>query len=222
MSVLSNHDIKVALQQEAVVIEPFNEDNLSTSSYDVCLGEYYYREQTESKHLNVFNIYDQEQVQRVWGNPIKAGRAEQYAFQLGEDLSGFKDEDQIIILRPGESILAHTQEFIGGRKNITTMMKARSSLGRSFINVCQCAGWGDVGFVNRWTMEITNRSPHHHIPLLVGERIAQIVFFNTGHVEGDYTDKGSYQPFKDIDRLAETWDPSAMLPRTKRKNSTNG
>ena len=24
------------------------------------------------------------------------------------------------------------------------MMKARSSLGRNFIEVCKCAGWGDV------------------------------------------------------------------------------
>ncbi|MCX8513508.1 MAG: hypothetical protein ORN26_00305 [Candidatus Pacebacteria bacterium] len=43
-------------------------------------------------------------------------------------------------MRPGETILAHTNEFIGGRNHITTMMKARSSMGRSFIEVCKCAG----------------------------------------------------------------------------------
>ena len=47
-------------------------------------------------------------------------------------------------LHPGETILAHTQEFIGGRECVTTMMKARSSLGRVFVAVCKCAGWGDV------------------------------------------------------------------------------
>jgi hypothetical protein len=33
---------------------------------------------------------------------------------------------------------------------VTTMMKARSSLGRNFIEICKCAGWGDVGYINRW------------------------------------------------------------------------
>lgn len=31
------------------------------------------------------------------------------------------------------------------RKTVTTMMKARSSMGRNFIEVCKCAGWGDIG-----------------------------------------------------------------------------
>jgi hypothetical protein len=57
------------------------------------------------------------------------------------------------------------------------MMKARSTWGRNFITVCKCAGWGDVGYVNRWTMEIANSSRNKHIPLVVGRRIAQIVFF---------------------------------------------
>lgn len=65
------------------------------------------------------------------------------------------------------------------------MMKARSSLGRNFIEVCKCAGWGDVGYINRWTMEITNNSRYYSIPLVVGRRIAQIVFFDTeGTLEG--------------------------------------
>lgn len=58
-------------------------------------------------------------------------------------------------------------------------MKARSSLGRNFIEICKCAGWGDVGYVNRWTMEITNNSRYYTIPLVVGRRVAQIVFFET-------------------------------------------
>jgi deoxycytidine triphosphate deaminase len=79
----------------------------------------------------------------------------------------------------GETILAHTNEFIGGRETVTTMMKARSSMGRNFIEVCKCAGWGDIGYVNRWTMEITNNSRFYSIPLVVGRRIAQIVFFDS-------------------------------------------
>lgn len=47
-------------------------------------------------------------------------------------------DDQLIWIRPGETILGHTNEFIGGRRTVTTMMKARSSLGRNFIEVCKC------------------------------------------------------------------------------------
>jgi dCTP deaminase len=94
------------------------------------------------------------------------------------------------------------------------MMKARSSLGRSFIEVCKCAGWGDVGYVNRWTMEITNNSEHYHIPLVVGRRIAQIVFFETGPIlTTDYSKNGKYQSSEDLEEIKRKWNPSLMLPR---------
>lgn len=52
-------------------------------------------------------------------------------------LKGIKPTDEIIWLAAGETILAHTREYIGGRGNVTTMMKARSSLGRNFIEVAE-------------------------------------------------------------------------------------
>ena len=94
------------------------------------------------------------------------------------------------------------------------MMKARSSMGRSFISVCKCAGWGDVGYVNRWTMEIQNTSNKYYIPLVVGRRIAQLVFFETGPIEGkDYADGGKYQTGKTLAELKKNWKPEMMLPR---------
>jgi hypothetical protein len=91
---------------------------------------------------------------------------------------------RVSCVQPGETILGHTNEFLGGRKTVTvsnaaahiivcgphgsgapmmdhrvfeadhrlfsafvvrvnkqTMMKARSSMGRNFIEVCKCAGW---------------------------------------------------------------------------------
>ena len=56
-------------------------------------------------------------------------------------------------------------------------MKARNSIGRSLLNVCSCAGQGDVGYYNRWTMELYNQDNKvRSIVLVVGRRIAQIVF----------------------------------------------
>ncbi len=218
MSVVSNTRVMQAMEEGSIVIEPFNKSHLSTSSYDVCLGENYYRPQTGMLG-NIFNIYDSEHVQRVWGDPQIAQSVEEHHKFIKSYLldAKFKADDKIILLAPGETILAHTDEFIGGRNTITTMMKARSSLGRSFITVCKCAGWGDVGYVNRWTMEITNVSTNYSIPLLVGERIAQIIFFDAPDCEGDYSDVGSYQTTTDIAQLKANWQPSSMLPRTKRK-----
>ena len=128
----------------------------------------------------------------MWGEAKLAEKVSDFCSRVPVELENLAPEDRIIWIKPGETILAHTNEFIGGRGSVTTMMKARSSLGRNFIEVCKCAGWGDVGFINRWTMEITNNSRFYSIPLVVGRRIAQIVFFDTeGTLEGrSYADTG--------------------------------
>ena len=130
------------------------------------------------------------------------------------DWKGIKEDDKVILLGPQETILAHTEEFIGGRNHITTVMKARSSLGRNFIEVCKCAGWGDVGYINRWTMEVTNNSMYHKIPLIVGRRIGQIIFFETGEIRGKgYSNEGKYQVTDDIEDMKASWSPDSMLPK---------
>lgn len=65
-------------------------------------------------------------------------------------------------------------------------------------------------------MEITNRSLDYKIPLVVGERVAQIIFFKTGSVHGSYKDKGNYQTTNDLEELKRNWKPEMMLPRTQR------
>ena len=88
-------------------------------------------------------------------------------------------------------------------------------MGRSFLEVCKCAGWGDIGYVNRWTMEITNNSRIYRIPLVVGRRIAQIVFFATEEIseQESYEVTGKYQTSNSISILEREWQPTSMLPR---------
>lgn len=212
---LSDKRILEAMKAGDIVIEPFIRSNLSTSSHDVTLGEYYFREKAPALLENVYNIYDREHVERIWGvSPERARTARDIFKQYHKAVENIRPDDKVIMIGPGETILAHTNEFIGGRNHITTMMKARSSLGRSFIAVCKCAGWGDVGYVNRWTMEITNHSTHYHVPLVVGSRIAQIVFFETGEIlERDYTGQGKYQTRGKLAEVKKGWRPTDMLPR---------
>ena len=71
-----------------------------------------------------------------------------------------------------------------------------------------------MGFINRWTMEITNNSRFYTIPLVVSRRIAQIVFFHVGPVlKGDYSSTGKYQSTKILKKMKKEWNPTSMLPK---------
>ena len=76
-------------------------------------------------------------VRRIWGEMCVAETHEEWSKRTGIVLENIAPDEKIIWIQPGETILAHTQEFIGGRGSVTTMMKARSSLGRNFIEVCK-------------------------------------------------------------------------------------
>jgi len=132
-----------------------------------------------------------------------------------------RDDVKAIILEPNESILAHTEEFIGGTNRIKGDMACRSSYGRIGIAVCMCAGLGDVGYYDRWTFEIKNKNELNTLVLFVGEPIAQIYFYKfDSPVHGNYSDKGHYQNIKyhggniiDVNRLLFNWKPENMLPK---------
>ena len=212
---LSDRKILEEKKKGDIVIEPFDRKNLATSSYDVTLGEFYFREKPSKYDHNIYNIWSKSHTDHVWGTkPERAKKASEVFKKYKFRWEGIRPSDKVILLQPGETILAHTNEFIGGRNHITTMMKARSSMGRNFVEVCKCAGWGDVGFFNRWTMEITNNSVNYAIPLVVGRRIAQIIFFETGPIlDTNYADKGKYQTSQDIKEMKKTWKPESMLPK---------
>lgn len=208
---LSDKDILHQKEKGNIIIEPFDPSQLATSSYDVKLGEHYFREHRQN--FDIYNIWSEGETKKVWGEPLRAQPAHNL---LPSDFTfdGIHPDDLVILLAPGETILGHTQEFIGGRKVVTSKMQARSSIGRNFIEVCKCAGWGDVGFFNRWTMEITNNSRCYSIPLVVGRRVAQIIFFYTGPIlEDDYAKEGKYQTSNNLAELQRSWNPSMMLPR---------
>ena len=75
--------------------------------------------------------------------------------------------------------------------------------------------------MNRWTMEVTNNSRYYSIPLVVGRRIAQIVFLATDGVlsgaagggQGSYERAGKYQSSDQLAVVQRDWRPSDMLPK---------
>jgi dCTP deaminase len=218
MSVLSKPEILQHYQAGNIIIDPFNLNSVANTSYDVRLGKYYYK-QSEMKHVEIFNPFSQNSMEKLYSKVEEAVPVSSIKSKLNL-FENLKPSDLLILIAPGETVLAHTQEFIGGLNGvgdlpaITTEMRARSSIGRIGIGVCKCAGWGDIGYVNRWTMEITNFS-NSTIPLPVGLRIAQIIFHATKPVEESdkYHTKGKYQKTTDVEILKKNWKPSDMLPK---------
>lgn len=213
---LSRDAILRHFKEGYIVIDPFDEKKLKTTSYDVTLGEWFWREGHPEGRATVHNLYDEASTRRVWQGPYQAERAQGVGDRLGLPLHNIQPDHEIILLRPGETILAHTKEFIGGREKIVGKMYARSSLGRNFVEVCKDAGWGDVGYFNRWTMEVTNNSQYFTIPLVVGRRIAQMVFYEVEPLRAtpDYVKEGGkYQRSQDIGEVKRSWNPEMMIPQ---------
>ncbi len=183
---LADKRIVEELDAGNIVIDPFDIRQLGTNSYDCRLGSWYFQ---PTKFSEVVDFTDEVQSGAFWGEPIHAVNA--------------------IVVKPGTTILAHTQEVVGARNGITTTMHARSSIGRSSLSVCKCAGVGDVGYISRWTMEISNHSTCS-ISIPVGIRICQIKFDFVGETlkqyDGKYLHEGVWTPYDMLPRLYEDWD----------------
>lgn len=216
MGVYSNTDIKAAIQTGQLVFHPYVEEYVNGSSVDVTLGNWYYK--IERRNLGgVYNPFDPKSVGRYFEGPFEAEPHEQWCDRQSRKLfNGIPADHPIIVLEPGERILAHTHEYVGVKGDATSTMQARSTWGRNGVAVCLDAGWGDPGYVNRWTMEIYNMNQRDAVILPVGERIAQIVFYATGPVESEYHKlSGKYQDSlaDDLKTLVKSWKPQRMLPK---------
>jgi dCTP deaminase len=182
---LSDRRILEEMGRGNIVIDPFDQQQLGTNSYDVRLGEWFFE---SNRNLLVVDFTREEDTRAFWGEPRRA-------------------EDGVVAIRPGDTILCHTEEVVGGMNGFTTSMRARSSIGRACLSVCKCAGVGDVGYIARWTMEITNHS-HATVVLPVGMRVAQILFYEVGATLREYAGK-----YGQAAKHGQEWTPLDMLPK---------
>lgn len=178
---LSDAKILKAMHEGNIVVDPFNLRQLGTNSYDCRLGDWFYQSEPSSR---VINIMDEEHVLFYWGYPLQMKNG--------------------IVISPGTTILAHTQEVVGGRNGYLAKMHARSTVARLGLSVCRCAGIGDVGYINRWTMEISN---HTQTPIFlpVGFRVCQMVFEYVGETIKEYQGKYGKDDWRPEDMLPKPW-----------------
>jgi deoxycytidine triphosphate deaminase len=219
MSVYSNIQIKQAIADGTIVSVPYNKANVSEASLDFTLGYYFYKQESE-EDSRIYNPFDQKEVAAYFKGPLEAVPHAKWCADNGYRLfANIPENHPIIVIRPGERILAHTHEFVGIRaEGGACEIKSRSSWGRNGIAVCFDAGWIDPGYINRITLEIYNLNKLKSVVLPVGERIGQLIFHTTGPVEGNYSDgrggiSGKYQHTADLDELIKSWSPEQMLPR---------
>jgi len=197
---LGSNKIITERNKSNIVIEPYNQNQVNPNSYDITLGNHFYI----LKDSNIVFSLEDSKLESLYS-----------------DLIYIKYNNEFI-LEPGMCILAHTEEFIGSYK-YATLLKARSTFGRLFIDVCPSAGFGDVGYVNRWTLEIKNNSKIHYI-LKPYMRLGQICFLEVDGCKQVY--KGIYNnyflsqltrfskfPKPSIDYMMKFWNPESMLPK---------
>lgn len=196
MTLLSDVEIRRHLDNGSIKISPFSEAQLNNASYDLTLGPWVARYR---------KCPPQPQPLRLW----EFDGSELFEIFDGSGDGGF-------VIGSGERVLAHTREAAGGTSvnglAVNSSLHSTSTAQRLGISVCLDAGWGDVGFVQKWCLELNNHSPYA-IFLPVGAVICQIVFHEVTPPSSMYGDIGSY--------FAEgEWRPEMMMP--KRMKVRNG
>ena len=153
MSVLSDRDIRAALEAGTVKIEPYDAHDLQPSSVDLHLD----------RSFRVF-------------------RNNRYAFidvrapqpDLTELLT--IEEDEPFVLHPGEFVLGQTHEWVELPDDLVARLEGKSSLGRLGLLIHSTAGYVDPGWKGNLTLELSNVA-NLPIALYSGMRIGQISFF---------------------------------------------
>jgi dCTP deaminase len=153
MSVLSDRDIRAAIESGDVGIRPYDPRDLQPSSVDLHLD----------RRFRVF-------------------RNNRYAFidvrapqpDLTELLS--VEDDEPFILHPGEFVLGQTLEWVELADDLVARLEGRSSLGRLGLLIHSTAGYVDPGWKGNLTLELSNVA-NLPIALYYGMSIGQISFF---------------------------------------------
>ncbi len=150
--VLSDHDIKIELDQGRIVLDPFEPSFIQPASIDLRLGNDF-RVFRNSSHVAI-----DPQVHQP---------------DLTEEI--IVDDGDSFVLHPGQFALGTTLERIALPADILGKLEGKSSLGRLGLMIHSTAGYIDPGWDGQVTLELSNVA---NLPILLrpGMRIGQISF----------------------------------------------
>ena len=166
---LSDVDIKKALKSGQITIDPFRESQLQVASYDVTLG-------------NEFEVVDRHQIQA--SDPANRQYPKTRVFEI--------DNDDYVVLHPGENMLGKQREFIGVDNEHLILLSGKSSLARIGLVVHNTAMLFNPGHEFYPTFELVNNS---NVPIILrpGMEIAQLLFAKlSSPTSQDYKKIGRY------------------------------
>jgi dCTP deaminase len=150
--ILSDRDIRAAIAEGRIVIDPFSPESVQPSSVDLHLG-------------NRFRVFRNSRY------PYIDVRIEQPDLTELVEISG----DDPFILHPGEFVLGSTLERVALPDDLVARLEGKSSLGRLGLLIHSTAGYVDPGWEGTLTLELSNVA-NLPITLYHGMRIGQISF----------------------------------------------
>lgn len=154
--ILSDRDIRQALQEKRIVVKPAPDldEQLGSSSLDLRLG-YHFRIFKHRRHpfIDPFNP-----------DTMK---------DMTEEVTISKSEPYVI--QPGEFVLASILEWVELPDDLSARIDGRSSLGRLGIVIHSTAGHIDAGFKGAITLELSNIGMMP-VMLYPKMRVCQLVF----------------------------------------------
>lgn len=127
--ILSDSEIRRAIETGKIVIEPLDWERLGSNSYDVRLSRF-------------LAVYEAEVLDARKHNTVRH----------------FEIPPEGYVLQPRCTYLGSTLEYTETHAHVP-FLEGKSSVGRLGIDIHATAGKGDVGFCNHWTLEISVAQP---------------------------------------------------------------
>ena len=150
---LSDKDIKKALEDKWIEISPLDQGYIQPSSVDLRVG-------TE------FRVFENHKYSHI--DPKSPQ----------EDLTTLVEasKDEPFVLHPGEFVLGTTYEKVALSNKIVARLEGKSSLGRIGLLIHSTAGFVDPGFSGYLTLELSNVA---NLPIKIYPemKIGQISFY---------------------------------------------
>jgi len=150
---LSDRDIRQEIDNERIVLDPWDEAMVQPSSVDVRLDRLF-RLFDNHKYPHIDPSIDQPDLTRL----VEVA------------------PDEPFVLHPGEFVLGATYEVVTLPDDIAARLEGKSSLGRLGLLTHSTAGFIDPGFSGHVTLELSNVATLP-ITLWPGMKIGQLCFF---------------------------------------------
>ncbi len=148
--ILTGRQIEKDLGNSKIIIHPFNGEQLNPNSYNFRLGN----------EVRVVVANDSDQCIDT--------SLPSMTIPVSQEL------DKGFLIMPGRMYLGITEEIMGSSV-YTTKIDGRSTTGRHGLAIHVTAGFGDVGFIGKWVLEMFNTTGY---PMYIkpGVQIGQISF----------------------------------------------